>query len=172
MPDYTGDFLDGLGNHVTVWAATNPRPTGKSPAGLHDKMPGYGIVRFNKKKRTITMECWPRYADPADPKTGSQYEGWPKTVKQMDNYGRKAVCYLPKIEVSGTMNPVVQVIDQADSEVVYTLRISGNVFKPKVFKVGLYTVKVGEPGTKKMKVFKDVHSLQEGEKAEVINVKF
>jgi len=171
MPDYTGDFLDGLGNHVTVWAATNPRPMGKNPAELHDKMPGYGIVRFNKKDRTITIECWPRYADPADPKTGSQYEGWPKMISQMDNYGRKAIGYLPKIEVSGKMNPVVQVINQADEEVVYTLRIGGNVFEPKVFKAGLYTVKVGEPGTNKMKVFKDIHSLQDGEEAEAIKLK-
>jgi len=171
MGDYTGDFLDGLGNRVTLWAVTNPKPMGKNPAGLHDKMPGYGIVRFSKKKRTITMECWPRYADPADPKTGCQYEGWPKTIEQMENYGRKAVGFLPAIKVSGISEPTVQVIEQNSGEVVYTLRIRGNVFEPKVFKAGLYTIKVGEPGTEKMKIFKNVPSLQEGEEAEVIKVK-
>ena len=28
-------FLDGFGNHVAVWAHTNPRPMGKEPAVKH-----------------------------------------------------------------------------------------------------------------------------------------
>ncbi len=86
MPPYTGQYKDGFGNHITVWAAANPNdPTGKEPRALHDNMPGYGIVKLNKSDRTITMECWPRYADPADPNTGSQYPGWPKTIKLGEN---------------------------------------------------------------------------------------
>jgi hypothetical protein len=164
-PDYTGEFLDGFGNHITVWAATNPtRATGREPAELHDKMPGYGIVKFDKNERTITIECWPRYADP---ETDGQYPGWPITIKQADNYARKAAAYLPAIKVSGMTGPVVQVIDEAKGEIVYTLRIKGTSFRPKVFKDGTYTVKVGEPETVGMKTLKNVRSISSDNKQTV-----
>ena len=164
MPDYTGEFLDGLGNHVTVWAATNPgKSPGKEPAALHDKMPGYGIVRFDKKERAITMECWPRYADPTDPSTGGQYLGWPKTIDMEDNYGREAAAYLPTINVAGMSNPVVQIIDESNGEILYTLRIKGNEYRPKVFRHGTYTIKVGEQGTEKMKTLGNIRTLPQGE---------
>jgi alkaline phosphatase D len=158
MPEHTGRFRDGLGNPMTVWAHTNPRPMGKQPASLHDKMPGYGVVRFHKDTRKITIECWPRFANPAEPKTGGQYEGWPKTIEQLDNYGRKAAAWLPTIEVTGLTDPVVQVIDEADGEVVYTLRVKGRSFRPKVFRAGTYTVKVGEGDTGKTKTLKNVRA--------------
>ena len=40
--------------------------------------------------------------------------------------------------------PVVQVIDETNNEIVYTLRIQGAEFRPKVFHEGKYTVKVGD----------------------------
>ncbi|MFT5029438.1 MAG: alkaline phosphatase D [Candidatus Binatia bacterium] len=90
MPAYTGRFLDGFGNHVTVYAATNPgKDMGHEPKALHDRMPGYGIVKLNKRDRTITMENWPRFSDPSAGKQAVQYAGWPKTIKQTDNDGRK-----------------------------------------------------------------------------------
>ena len=156
MVEHTGEFLDPFGNHITVWAHTNPRTMGKEPANIHDKMPGYGIVRFDKATRKITIECWPRFADPGDPKTGGQYEGWPKSIDQLDNYARKPVAWLPTLKVTGMENPVVQVIDEADNEIVYTLRIRGASFRPMVFREGVYTVKVGEPGTERMKALTGV----------------
>jgi hypothetical protein len=172
MPEYTGEFLDGLGNHVTVYAATNPgKSMGKEPAGLHDNMPGYGIVKFNKDKRTITIQCWLRYADPYYPSTGGQYEGWPITISQIDNYDRKPIAFLPTINVSGMTDPVVQVIDQSDSKIVYTLRINGNSFDPKVFREGKYTIKVGEPDTGQIKTFRDVQSVS-SDSERTIEVRF
>jgi len=163
MPDTTGEFFDGLGSRITVWAVANPgETTGREPADLHDKMPGYGIIKLNKKERTITFECWPRYADPEDPETGGQYPGWPKTVDAEENYGRKPVAFLPTLEVSGLIDPVIQVIGEATGEIVYTLRIKGTSFRPKVFKEGKYTVKVGEPGTEKMRVLNGLKSLPLG----------
>lgn len=44
----------------------------------------------------------------------------------------------------GAQDPVVRVIDDRDGEVVYTLRIAGTSFRPKVFREGTYTVRVGE----------------------------
>ena len=36
------------------------------------------------------------------------------------------------------------VVDAASGEIVYTVRIVGDTFRPKVFREGSYTVKVGE----------------------------
>ncbi len=169
MPDHTGEFLDGLGNKITVWAVANPGgSTGREPSDLHDKMPGYGIVKLNKKEQTVTFECWPRYADP---ETDGQYPGWPKTVPMEDNYGREAAAFLPTFNVVGLADPVFQVIDEASNEIVYTIRIKGPSFRPKVFKEGMYTVKIGEPGTDNMKAIRGVHSLPL-DKQLFVNVKF
>ena len=171
MPDYCGEHLDGLGNHVTVYAATNPgESTGHTPAALHDRMPGYGIVKFDKQDRTIAIECWPRYADPADPKA-EQYLGWPLVIKQEDNYGRKAAAYLPTLKCVGMTDPVVQIIEEADGEVVYTIRAKGTSFRPKVFGQGSYTIRVGEPGTAEMKELKGVRAVAP-ESAETLEVRF
>ena len=142
-PPYTGDHLDGFHNKVTCYAAANPSI---EPAGgdkLTTRAAGFGVVRFNKKTRKITLECWPRNVDVTDPNT-TQYPGWPRTIDQLDNYGRRVVAYLPTIRVSGQSHPVVQIIEESSGHVIYTLRIPGTTFRPKVFKKGVYTIKVGE----------------------------
>jgi len=162
-PKYTGDFTDRFGNLVTVYAVSNPVVTGREPAELHDRATGYGIVKFNKSDRTIAIECWPRYANPAEPTTGGQYPDWPVTIKQTDNYGRKAEAYLPVIEVNGMDDPVVQIVDEADGRIVYTLRIKGTQFRPKVFSKGTYTIRVGEPNTDRMKIYENVAAVSESD---------
>jgi phosphodiesterase/alkaline phosphatase D-like protein len=169
-PENTGEFEDGFDNKITVLAVANPGKTGREPAVLHDKAPGYGIIKFNKKDRAITMECWPRQVDPADPANQNmQYEGWPRTISQEDNYGRKAFAFLPQIEVKGMEDPVVQIINEKDNEIIYTLRIKGAGFRAKVFEEGKYTIKVGELHTDKVKIINGVKSLSE-EKTQVITI--
>ena len=158
-----GEHLDGLRNKVTVYGVTNPtsitgKSTGREPLELHDKMPGYGIVRLNKRTRQIRVECWPRYVDPADPRTGTQYPGWPRTISQRDNYGRRAVAHLPTLEITGMTDAVVQVVDESNNEIVYTLRITGTRFRPWVFKRGTYTIRVGELGTARVKTLTHVQA--------------
>lgn len=167
-PRYTGDYKDGFGNLISVYAVSNPIVSSHQPSDLHDRSPGYGIVKFNKDARTITIEVWPRYADP---QTGSQYPGWPITINQTDNYGQKAVAWLPVINVIGMADSVVQVIEEENSEIIYTLRIKGTSFQPKVFKQGTYTVRIGEPGTKKMKTLKGLQATP-AEKCRTIEVNF
>jgi alkaline phosphatase D len=157
-PPYTGDFLDGFGNKMTVLAVANPRKTGKNPAIIHDRVTGYGIVTFDKENRTMKIECWPRHADPEKEPRG-QFEGWPVTVSQEDNYGRKAIGYLPMLKVAGAKDPVVQVINEESGEVQYTLRIKGNAFQPKVFSDGRHTVKVSHPETRKEKSLQGLRAL-------------
>jgi hypothetical protein len=68
-----------------------------------------------------------------------------------DNYGRRPRLWLPPIETTGLKYPpVIQVIDEATGEIVYTLRCRESGYQPKVFSYGTYTVIAGEPGTKKL----------------------
>lgn len=131
---FTGGFYDGLGNKVTMLAYANPTPDNHNAAG-------YGIVRFKKSTRTITMECWPRHVDVTKP-DARQFPGWPITIRQEANYGRTPLAHLPTIRVLGTSNPVVQVVDEYLGEIVYTLRIRGTSWRPGVFKEGTYTIRV------------------------------
>ncbi len=167
-PDYTGEHFDGFGNRLTVHAVANPDKAPADGDKLTTRAAGFGIVKFNKKTRQITMECWPRNVDITDP-ASKPYPGWPITIDQTDNYARKAVAYLPTLVVKGQTNPVVQIIDEAGDEIVYTLRISGNRFCPKVFKKGTYTIKVGEGKSKK--TIKAVKSLGP-DKAKILEIVF
>jgi len=169
-PRNTGDFLDGFGNKITVHAVSNPTAVGIEPAWINHRAPGYGIVRFNRHTRKISIANWPRWVDPSQP-GAEPYPGWPVVIEQTDNYNRKAAAWLPTLEVRGMMDPVVQVIDESSNEIIYTLRIQGTTFRPKVFKDGLYTLKVGEPGTGRLKTFERVRSIPEDRK-EVIEVNF
>jgi hypothetical protein len=135
---WTGDFLDGLGNRMSVLAYANP-PDIADERGRAD---GYGLVRFDKKTRRVTFECWPRFADAKDG-DAAQFPGWPITVAMADNDGRKPVAWLPELVFAGAANPVVQVIEERTGDILYTARVSGDRFQPVVYAPGKYTVRVG-----------------------------
>ena len=122
-------------------------------------MPGYGILKLKKSTRDIAMECWPRYVNPNDPSTGKQYPGWPKTINMEDNYNRKAVAWLPTINVTGLTNPVVQVKNESSGEIIYTIRIKGSTFDARVFEKGTYTVLVSEPDLDKQEVITGLNAM-------------
>ncbi|MBT3286936.1 MAG: hypothetical protein HN380_06275 [Victivallales bacterium] len=149
MAEHLGEHRDGFDNPVTVYAVTNPpglggAPSGHKPTDLHDKMPGYGILRLDKRTRQIQVECWPRPADPAA--GGTQYPGWPRTVSQFDNYPLKGAAALPMITVRGVANPVVRVFRQDTGELVYAVRILGTQIAPRVPDAkAAYTVEIGGP---------------------------
>ena len=158
-PNYTGDFKDGFGNLMTVHAVSNPHFTGREPKILYDRATGYGIVKFNKSDRTITMECWPRYSDPSQGNSG-QYPGWPISVHQFDQYGRKAWGHLPTFDVKGMRDPVFRVFNELNGELVYAIRIKGSSFRPKIFTEGSYTVEIGEPEMGKTKRFEKLTAIE------------
>ncbi|MHC4352745.1 MAG: hypothetical protein ACYS0H_08500 [Planctomycetota bacterium] len=56
-------------------------------------------------------------------------------------------------------NPVVQVIDESNDEIVYTLRIKGTSFRPQIFKTGKYTIKVGQQGTRRWRTLRGIQSI-------------
>ncbi len=139
----TGDYLDGFGNRITVLAVSNPARWGREPAALHDRAPGYGIARFRRDTREVSLEAWPRWADPS---VGDRpYPGWPVRFRQEDGYARRPYGFLPTVRTLGATEPVVQVVAEPSGEIVYTLRIRGDRFTPRVFEPGRYTVRVTAP---------------------------
>jgi hypothetical protein len=148
--DYLGRFRDAWGHRMTMLAAANPgvfKGHKETPAGdiklLDVKSSGFGVVRFHKDTRKITIECYRILADLNDPKK-AQFPDWPVVIDQQDNYARKAVAWLPELNVVGLTDPVVQVIEESTGELVYALRIQGTSFRPKVFAEGRYTIHIGD----------------------------
>ncbi|HIG82628.1 MAG TPA: hypothetical protein EYG31_05050 [Porticoccaceae bacterium] len=158
-----GDHLDGFNNKVTAIAVANPSPE-KGDDRLTTRAAGFGVTRINKQTRDVTFICWPRNVD-VSAKDAKPYPGWPFTFNQLDNYGRKAVAYLPSLQIDKE-NQVVQVINEKTREIVYTLRIKGTTFRPKVFTDGSYTINVGE-GTS----LKSLKGIKAHNKAETLKVK-
>lgn len=149
-PEYTGRYLDGFGNRMTVHAVSNPSASGNGPAILNDMAPGYGIIKFNKSKRTITFESWPGHIDP-EAFDAEQFPGWPVIIHMEDNHSGERVEWLPPLRTRGLARPpVVQVVDEVTGEIIYTLRCTGNSYQPGIFQHGTYSVNIGEPGTSKM----------------------
>ena len=60
---------------------------------------------------------------------------------------------------------MVQVIDESNGEIVSTIRIKGTTYRPKVFRKGTYTVKVGDE--KWLKTRKGVKSLGPNQRREL-----
>jgi len=152
-PDYTGDHLDGFHNKLTNYAAANPDKKPASGDKLTTRAAGFGIVRLDKKNREITMECWPRNIDISSP-DAAQYPGWPKTIMQTENYGRKAVAFLPYLKFTNVESPIVKVISEKSGAWLYAIRVNGNTFRPKVFEKGSYRIEISR-GEKK-KVLKNI----------------
>jgi hypothetical protein len=134
---WTGDYLDGLGNKVTMLAYANPPEIQDE----RQRADGYGLARFNKATRQITFECWPRFPNADGSRT--QFPGWPVTVAMDANDGRAIAGYLPELNFQGTKDPVVQVVEEATGDILYTIRVQGDRFRPRVYRAGTYTVKAG-----------------------------
>jgi alkaline phosphatase D len=171
--DLTGDFIDSFGHPVTVLAVKNgavePRQ-GNVRLLMEDKASGLGLVRFDRKNRRITVECWPYLADVT--KSGTQMPGWPVTIDVAETYGRKAAAYLPTLNVSGATDPVVQIVDEVDGEIVYTVRIEGQRWRPHVFAPGTYTIRVSDPDGRRERTLSGVIAAADGADAlEVLEVR-
>ena len=158
-----GDHLDGFNNKVTAIAVANPSPE-KGGDRLTTRAAGFGVIRINKQTRDVTFICWPRNVN-VSAKNAKPYPGWPFTFNQLDNYGRKAVAYLPSLQINKA-NQVVQVINEKTGEIVYTLRIKGTKFRPKVFTEDSYTINVGEGAARK-----SLKGIKSHNKVETLTVK-
>lgn len=142
---FLGDYYDGFHNKISVHAYANPDEARRNKYADEwgERADGYGLVRFHIPSRRITMECWPRGVDVTGA-DAEQYPGWPVTIEQTDNYGRTPMAWLPTLEIEGLSDPVIQVVDEIYGDLVYSLRIQGNRFRPPVFRDGRYTIRIGE----------------------------
>lgn len=164
----SGDYRDSFGHPLTVLAAANPATEyrrGVLEAEV-DKSAGFGVVRFNRHAGTVTIECWPLLAEPLAP--ASQFPGWPLTVSLLDNYARKPAGHLPPLRNSGSIRPLIEVIEDATRETLYLIRLPANDWRPPVFASGTHTLRVSDPDTGAERVF---NGLQASEGAAPLDVR-
>lgn len=135
---WTGEYKDGLGNRIRMLAYANPENVNDEK----QRADGYGIARFDKRRRMVTFECWPRFSDAAAG-DNAQFPGWPITISWDANDGRKPVAWLPLLEFDADVHPVVKVVESKTGEVISVIRVDGPKFQPPVFASGTYTVSVG-----------------------------
>lgn len=135
---WTGDFKDGFGNRLSMMAYANPVDISDE----RQRADGYGIARFDKKSRQITFECWPRFSAAGDA-AQVQFPGWPITVSMENNDGRKVCGWLPELIFENGAPLVVQVVEDATGEVLYTVRAECGRFHPRVYSTGKHTVRLG-----------------------------
>lgn len=136
---WTGDYQDGLGNHIRMLAYANP----ENRRNELKRADGFGVVRFNKKKQTVTFECWHRFAD-VSKGDKAQFPGWPITISARDNDGRKPVGYLPRLIFDGDQRPVVQVVNKTTLEMLYTFRPASNTFDCPVYTDDEHFILIGK----------------------------
>ncbi|WP_299254335.1 alkaline phosphatase D family protein [uncultured Aquimarina sp.] len=164
-PNYTGRFLDGFGNKMTVMAVANPTQNEINKGKLlSTRAAGIGIVKFHKSNRTITFECWPRNVDITNPNS-KQYEGWPVTISQTDNFKIKQGYELPLLSIN-KKNQIVTIRDSYTKELISSIRIKDNKFQPKVLKEGEYDIEIGEEN-KKTHLYKISSKKKNTEKLEI-----
>lgn len=136
---WTGDFKDGLGNRISMLAYANP----ENIKDERKRADGYGVVRFKKSTKEITLECWPRFSD-AKLGDKAQFPGWPMTIPVAANDGRKIVGWLPPLVFPAGSRPVVQLVHDASGEVIYTYRLDSNRFQPHVYSLEKHSLRVGQ----------------------------
>lgn len=171
----TGEYTDAFGNKNYVYAIGNPGNFTRSPNRYETKQvkgSGFGMVILDQKERTITMESWRFLADILNPGQDDQHPGWPLTISQFDNYGRKPVAWLPELVFEGWAElPVVKVTNEQTGELVYIVRVKEMKFRPWVFGEGTYTVFAGDPDQDIWKTVAEIPAEKEASQQQII-IKF
>ncbi|MFI4847801.1 MAG: alkaline phosphatase D family protein [Gimesia chilikensis] len=85
----TGEYVDGFGNKVYVYAVGNPEPASeKNRYDLaHQKGSGFGLVLIDPKEKTYTLHSYRFLVDATDGKASNEFPGWPVTIHQKENGG-------------------------------------------------------------------------------------
>ncbi len=91
--DNTGEYTDGLGNKVYVYAVGNPEVgTKKNRYDLaHQKGSGFGLVTIDTVAKTYLIEAFRFLIDATDGNPQNQFPGWPVTIHQKENRGENVV---------------------------------------------------------------------------------
>lgn len=89
----TGEFVDGLGNRVYVYAVGNPIVPNANNRyeKAHQKGSGFGMVTIDTERRTYYIEAYRFLIDPTDGKESNQFPGWPVLIHQAENQGENLI---------------------------------------------------------------------------------
>jgi alkaline phosphatase D len=89
----TGEFVDGLGNLVYVFAVGNPEVGTERNryARAHQKGSGFGVVTIDTQGRTYHLDAFRFLVDATDGIPGNQFPGWPVTIQQPENKGMNSL---------------------------------------------------------------------------------
>lgn len=87
--DHTGQYLDGFGNRVYVYAVGNPEVGTKKNRyeKAHQKGSGFGLVTVDTEAKTYTIDSFRFLIDATDGNPQNQFPGWPVTIHQSENGG-------------------------------------------------------------------------------------
>ncbi|MGB0768246.1 MAG: twin-arginine translocation pathway signal, partial [Phycisphaeraceae bacterium] len=93
---HTGEYLDGLGNKMYMYAVANPGKDFREGGGnrydfAHRKNSGFGLVTIDTEAKTYTLNCYKFLIDATDGKPSNQFAGWPLTIHQSENKGENRV---------------------------------------------------------------------------------
>ncbi len=85
----TGEYQDGLGNKIYVYAVGNPEVGTKKNRyeKAHQKGSGFGLVTVDPDAKTYTIESFRFLIDATDGDPNNQFPGWPVTLQQRENAG-------------------------------------------------------------------------------------
>ena len=143
---WVGDYEDGLGNKITMFAYGNPEMLDmkviRKDSSRENRGDGYGLVRLTKSTGETRFECWPRFAD-LSRGDAAQFLGWPITFNVRDNDGREPVGYLEAIDLP-FVNTVVALSDADSGQLIYSYRVKSQRFEAPVYQPGNYNLMVGE----------------------------
>jgi hypothetical protein len=91
--EFTGEYLDGLGNKAYVYAVGNPIVSKSKHRyeRAHEKGSGFGLITFDTEKKTYYLESYRFNVDATDGKPESQFPGWPVTIHQKENRGENVL---------------------------------------------------------------------------------
>jgi hypothetical protein len=80
----TGEYLDGFGNKMFVYAVGNPEVASKQNRyeRAHQKASGIGFVTIDTQAKTYKIDAFRFLVDPTDGNPDNQFPGWPITIAQ------------------------------------------------------------------------------------------
>lgn len=80
----TGQYLDGLGNKMYVYAVGNPEVATEENRydRAHQKASGFGFVTIDTDAKTYYIQAFRFLIDPTDGNPNNQFPGWPVTISQ------------------------------------------------------------------------------------------
>ncbi len=89
----TGEYLDGFGNMIYVYAVGNPEVGTKKNRyeKAHQKGSGFGLVTVDTEEKTYQIDFFRFLIDATDGKLDNQFAGWPVTIRQQENAGQNII---------------------------------------------------------------------------------